>query len=453
MEKTANGETTRYLYVNDKVVLETDGSNKEKAFQVYGSGTLLYREAAADSGTGTQSYYYLYNAHGDVTGLVDAEGNIAATYDYDAFGNILSETGAANNSIKYAGYQHDKESGLYYLNARYYDSVTARFISEDTYRGKANDPLSLNLYTYCQNNPICYTDPSGHASKTVHYSDTEKIAYDKFCDYIETESEKIVVYKKNKKGKDTKTVDKKATEKKRTDWIDDQKDKAKDYAKALASGDEYVDESKILLNTKDKKTENDYDYRYFHAFNVQGNTKRAETVTSIVKNSKSAAKYYMTGKGEKPSLELTLEHAKYKITTSTVSKTETVPKLDDKTGKQVIDKKTKKPATESKTTCAILPLGDYTNTEKALFVSGMGLHTLQDSNYHVTEKHNTDFSDDNNFDYVDGKWSDDNKHDFTIDGVDKTFTGGDRYEKTLNATGKWVDDLLDKYGDKMFETK
>ena len=166
VEKTSNGETTRYLYEYDKVVLETDGSNREKTFQVYGSGTLLYRSVEAGIGTEAQDYYYLYNAHGDVTGLVDAEGSIAATYDYDAFGNIIVETGTTSNSIKYAGYQHDKESGLYYLNARYYDSTTARFITEDTYRGKANDPLSLNLYTYCQNNPIKYVDPSGHKNET-----------------------------------------------------------------------------------------------------------------------------------------------------------------------------------------------------------------------------------------------------------------------------------------------
>ncbi|MDF2588009.1 MAG: repeat-associated core domain protein [Anaerocolumna sp.] len=161
IEKKTNGITTRYLYESDKVVLETNENNTQKAFQVYGTN-LLYRSVKATSGMSAQSYYYLYNAHGDVTGLIDANGTIAATYDYDAFGNMLYQTGNANNNIKYVGYQYDTETGLYYLNARYYDSVTARFITEDSYRGKANDPLSLNLYTYCANNPIMYIDPSGH---------------------------------------------------------------------------------------------------------------------------------------------------------------------------------------------------------------------------------------------------------------------------------------------------
>ena len=62
----------------------------------------------------------------------------------------------------YAGYQYDSETGLYYVNARYYDSTTGRFITEDTYAGKYCDPLSLNRYTYCHNNPLRYTAPSGH---------------------------------------------------------------------------------------------------------------------------------------------------------------------------------------------------------------------------------------------------------------------------------------------------
>ena len=101
----------------------------------------------------------MYNGHGDVTALIDAEGNTAATYYYDAFGNHTETTGEADNPYRYAGYQYDEETDLYYLNARYYDSKIARFMSEDTYRGETNDPLSLNLYTYCNNEPIMHWDP------------------------------------------------------------------------------------------------------------------------------------------------------------------------------------------------------------------------------------------------------------------------------------------------------
>ena len=148
-------EQTLYLYEADKVILEIDEHGTQRAWNIYGTN-LLMRE------TGTDTYSYLYNGHADVTALVTGDGTVAATYYYDAFGNILESTGNADNTILYAGYQYDEETGLYYLNARMYDPVIARFLQEDTYKGDPNDPLSLNLYTYCTNNPITYDDPTGH---------------------------------------------------------------------------------------------------------------------------------------------------------------------------------------------------------------------------------------------------------------------------------------------------
>ena len=150
-----NREQTLYLYEADKVILETDETGSQKAWNIYGTNLLI-------RASGTGIYQYLYNGHADVTALITREGTIAATYYYDAFGNVLESTGNVDNSILYAGYQYDIETGLYYLNTRMYDPVTARFLQEDTYKGDPNDPLSLNLYTYCANNPITYDDPTGH---------------------------------------------------------------------------------------------------------------------------------------------------------------------------------------------------------------------------------------------------------------------------------------------------
>ena len=111
---------------------------------------------------GGTTLYYLYNGHGDVVNITDSTGAVVMTYNYDAFGNVTVATGSIQNSILYAGYQFDGESGMYYLNARYYDPVVGRFISSDTYLGQLNDPLSLNLYTYCKNEPVMNYDPSGH---------------------------------------------------------------------------------------------------------------------------------------------------------------------------------------------------------------------------------------------------------------------------------------------------
>lgn len=161
VEKNVSGKVTRYLYESDQVVLETDGTGAQTAKNVYGIN-LITRNASG------QSAYYLYNGHADVTALVDTTGAAIATYYYDAFGNIVSQTGSFNNNITYAGYQYDGETGLYYLNSRMYDPVTARFLQEDdpSY-GDPSDPLSLNLYTYCNNEPIMYNDPTGHNRSDV----------------------------------------------------------------------------------------------------------------------------------------------------------------------------------------------------------------------------------------------------------------------------------------------
>ena len=157
-----HGVATNYLYEGMKVVAEYDENYKLKAQNIQGTNLLTRIEKNA-------KYYYMYNGHADVTALLNAKtGNVDATYYYDAFGTVLSQTGNVNNSYLYAGYQYDEETQLYYLNARMYDSQTARFIQEDTYRGNPNDPLSLNLYTYCENNPLVYHDPTGHFPQWVN---------------------------------------------------------------------------------------------------------------------------------------------------------------------------------------------------------------------------------------------------------------------------------------------
>ncbi|WP_278337128.1 RHS repeat-associated core domain-containing protein [Clostridium cavendishii] len=84
------------------------------------------------------------------------------SYYYDAFGNITEEKEKFDNPYRYAGYQYDKETKTYYLMCRMYNPSTASFMQEDSYRGKIEDPLSLNLYSYCENNPLIYDDPTGH---------------------------------------------------------------------------------------------------------------------------------------------------------------------------------------------------------------------------------------------------------------------------------------------------
>ena len=82
-------------------------------------------------------------------------------YNFDAYGNKTSG-GTLASPYGYRGYYQDSETGLYYLNARYYDPSTQQFTQEDTYWGNIKDPKTLNLYSYCQGNPIMFSDPTGH---------------------------------------------------------------------------------------------------------------------------------------------------------------------------------------------------------------------------------------------------------------------------------------------------
>ncbi len=94
--------------------------------------------------------------------ITDSAGNIVNSYEYDEWGNITCQIEGIENEFKYAGQTYDSETGLYYLRARYYDPANGRFISKDSNEGSIVNPLSLNLYTYCYNNPIIYTDSSGN---------------------------------------------------------------------------------------------------------------------------------------------------------------------------------------------------------------------------------------------------------------------------------------------------
>ncbi|MCU6795127.1 S8 family serine peptidase [Paenibacillus sp. WQ 127069] len=158
--KNVNGNLTRYVYLNGKVIEELDASGNVKARNIWGN-ELLWRQ----DNTTAKSGYYFYNGHGDVVAIKDAAGNNINTYDYDIWGNVLSKTEGMNNPYRYTGEPQDDESGLIYLRARYYDPTVGRFISQDTVEGDLNNPLSLNLYTYVQNNPLRYTDPSGHRTR------------------------------------------------------------------------------------------------------------------------------------------------------------------------------------------------------------------------------------------------------------------------------------------------
>ena len=132
-----------------------------------------------------KKYYFQKNIQGDVVRIFDEAGSLKASYIYDAWGNHRVIDGMTGmdvthdftiggvttdvsqhigniNSFRYRGYYFDRETGLYYLNSRYYDPAICRFINADDVAYLQPETLNgNNLYAYCGNNPVMYTDPDG----------------------------------------------------------------------------------------------------------------------------------------------------------------------------------------------------------------------------------------------------------------------------------------------------
>ena len=106
-------------------------------------------------------FFYRYDIRGSVTNIMDGEGAVVKSYDYDEFGVTTSTGDTFFNEVTFTGSVADS-SGLLYMNARYYNPTTARFLSQDTYTGSASVPWTQHLYAYCNNNPVNMVDPTGH---------------------------------------------------------------------------------------------------------------------------------------------------------------------------------------------------------------------------------------------------------------------------------------------------
>lgn len=160
--KTVDGTTYHYAYTGDKLVWqEWDGNELFFFYDNEGSPIgFWYHPATGSNVTG----YYMTTQQGDITRIEDVNGNVLATYEYDAWGKLISSSGtlAEINPLRYRGYYYDVETGFYYLQSRYYDPVVSRFINADTYASTGDGLLGYNMFAYCGNNPVCYSDPTGH---------------------------------------------------------------------------------------------------------------------------------------------------------------------------------------------------------------------------------------------------------------------------------------------------
>ena len=122
---------------------------------------------------GGATYYYATNIQGDVVAILNASGTAVVTYTYDAWGNILTTTGTlastlgTHNPLRYRGYVYDQETGLYYLQSRYYNPALARFLNADSFVSTGQGLLGNNMFAYCRNNPVVRIDIYGSADTAV----------------------------------------------------------------------------------------------------------------------------------------------------------------------------------------------------------------------------------------------------------------------------------------------
>ena len=167
-EMEENGQLVKFLYNEDREAVAEEESDGNVIRYIRGLGLI-----SSDSEKAKTYYHYVSDEQGSITHVIngeekesgelpqeDVQSRVLNHYEYDAFGNTIRCEEQVENRFRYQGEQYDPITQQYYLRARYYNPVIGRFIQEDTYYGDG-----LNLYTYCQNNPVLYHDPTGHGTK------------------------------------------------------------------------------------------------------------------------------------------------------------------------------------------------------------------------------------------------------------------------------------------------
>jgi RHS repeat-associated protein len=161
--KSSSSGTSIFAYDGDSLVEETNAAGTAVARYTQ---TENIDEPLAMLRSSTTSYYQA-DGLGSVTSLSNAAGVLPQTYSYDSFGKQLSSTGSLTNPFQYTAREFDSETSLYYYRARYYDTISGRFISEDPIGFNSGQD---NFYAYAGNSPVRNVDPSGLAHCIVSLS-------------------------------------------------------------------------------------------------------------------------------------------------------------------------------------------------------------------------------------------------------------------------------------------
>ena len=158
--KTEGGVTTSYVVDSNRDYAQV----LEEIVDGLSTVTYSYGHDLVSQNREGDFRFYQYDGLGSTRGLSNSAGVVTDSYDYEAFGEVLNETGSTDNNYKFTGEQFDASLDQYYLRARYYDQGVGRFTQQDTYMGNNSDPVSLHKYMYANADPVRYTDPTGNMS-------------------------------------------------------------------------------------------------------------------------------------------------------------------------------------------------------------------------------------------------------------------------------------------------
>ena len=184
VQKTVNGVVTKYTLHGKNIVHMISGADELHIFYDAQNrpAVVVYNGTA---------YAYVKSLQGDIVAILDENGNTVVSYGYDAWGaplwctGELAETLGKVQPFRYRGYVFDEETGLYYLRSRYYNPRWGRFVNADVLIG-AGKLLSHNLFAYCDNVPVSFSDKHGQTRENSFFYETtiEDVAGNCACQTI-----------------------------------------------------------------------------------------------------------------------------------------------------------------------------------------------------------------------------------------------------------------------------
>jgi len=158
IEKKVDGATqVKYVYDGDHIIAEYNSAGTLLRKYVHGpcvDEPICMIEA---SGTYAGTHYYHYDALGSCVAMTNSAGNVTQLYEYSVYGQVAASDESHPNRFMFTGREFDKDTGLYYYRARYYHPEIGRFLQTDPIGYGAG----MNLYWYCNSNPVRFTDPYG----------------------------------------------------------------------------------------------------------------------------------------------------------------------------------------------------------------------------------------------------------------------------------------------------